>query len=140
MTMFGNRNNDQNRIGQIHSMLHELLLEMRTTHQLLADGRAEIVEILGRHEKGARSAYNVIAVMVKQVELGQLVQSVSEERGGEIESAEIHDLFRTHFVADQHCARSSAGCGLLHRTLAHRSLPAGIRIKRTLVSTRRLKL
>lgn len=36
-----------------------------------------------------------------QVELAQIVQSASEERAGEIESAEIRELFVEHFVADQ---------------------------------------
>jgi 2-isopropylmalate synthase len=35
-----------------------------------------------------------------QVELAQIVQKASEERGGEIDSAVIHALFREHFVAD----------------------------------------
>ncbi|MGF1545816.1 MAG: 2-isopropylmalate synthase [Thiotrichales bacterium] len=36
-----------------------------------------------------------------QVELAQVVQRESERRGGEIDSATIHALFRRHFVLDQ---------------------------------------
>jgi 2-isopropylmalate synthase len=36
-----------------------------------------------------------------QVELAALVQAESERRGGEIDGAAIHRLFRQHFVADQ---------------------------------------
>jgi 2-isopropylmalate synthase len=36
-----------------------------------------------------------------QVELAQLVQAESERSGGEVDSATIHRLFRTYFIADQ---------------------------------------
>lgn len=36
-----------------------------------------------------------------QVELAQIVQKTSEERGGEIDSATIYALFKKHFIADR---------------------------------------
>jgi 2-isopropylmalate synthase len=36
-----------------------------------------------------------------QVELAQLVQAESEQNGGEVDSATIHQLFRAHFIVDQ---------------------------------------
>jgi 2-isopropylmalate synthase len=65
----------------------------------------EVVRINSQSGKGGvafvlERDYGLALPRWLQVELAQSVQKVSEEQGGEVDSAAIHDIFRRRFIAD----------------------------------------